>query len=399
MSRPVQLALALLLVLAGLALPASDSASAAMLEHRATGFEAKAPSDFVARFRPATRTYVISSRRRDVALAYRLLRTRRPARIAGPILARRAAADVTRERRGPRTFQAVFENGRIMRVRRDRPGVLAVTRFAPGPRAAAGRRLLTRIRRSLRGGRPARLVVARREPAPQQVEEPPASRNAGATLMRSDFESGSFDGWYVQSLRERATITPSGAFGSSRAARFEVRDGDIEPDTGSERSEISLSGQDLREGQDVYVRDALRIPRGSAIGDSWVIVNQLHESDWGGSPGIAVFVDSGPTIEIGSGDGDRRFLDSTPLQYDRWHDLIYRVNLSRDPAVGFVEVWLDGSPLTLANGETRIYGKTIQAARAYLKAGIYRGRSHGGTTVVEHDEIAIGTTLDAVAGH
>jgi hypothetical protein len=173
----------------------------------------------------------------------------------------------------------------------------------------------------------------------------------------------------------------------------------VEPDTGSERSEISLSGQDLHENQDLYVRDALRIPRGSAIGDSWLIVNQLHESDWGGSPGIAVFVDAGPSIEIGSGDGSRRFLERTPLQYDRWHDLVYRVNLSRDPAAGFVEAWLDGAPLTLANGQTRMYGKTIQAARAYLKAGIYRGRSHGGTTVVEHDEIAIGTTLDAVIGH
>jgi hypothetical protein len=399
MPRPVaQLAIALLVALAGLALPAGEPASADVLEHRATGFRAQAPADFVAHYRPATRTYVIASRRRDVALAYRLLRTTLPARLAGRVLARRAAADVVGERSGPRAFQARFANGRVMRVRRSGPGLLAVTRFHPGARNGARRTLLAQIRRSLRGGRPARLGVARRKAQAPRAEQPPASRNAGSTLLRSDFESGAFTGWYVQSLRERAQITPYGAFGSAHAARFEVRDGDAEPDTGSERSELSLSGQDLREGQDIYVRDVLRIPHGSAIGDSWLIVNQLHESDWGGSPGIAVFVDSGPSIEIGSGDGDRRFLDSTPLEYGRWHDLVYRVKLSRDPAVGFVEAWLDGTQLELANGEARIYGQTIQAARAYLKAGIYRGESHDGTTVIEHDDIAIGTTLEAVTG-
>ena len=66
--------------------------------------------------------------------------------------------------------------------------------------------------------------------------------------------------------------------------------------------------------------------------------------------------------------------------------------------LGFVEVWLDGAQLTLANGEKRIYGKTIQAARAYLKAGIYRGGSNDGHTIVEHDDIAVATTFDAATG-
>lgn len=373
-------------------------ASAKVLEHRATGLTVKAPADFRARFDRASRTYTVASRRRDVAFTYRLVRTRRPARIAGRILASRAASEPVRQRGGAHAFRARFESGRVMRVRGARPGLLSVVRFDPARWDGPARPLLGRIRASLRGGLTARLSAARRRWAPKPEHEVAAPRSSGTTLIRSDFEGGDFTGWYLQSLRHRATIVGNGAFDSSHAARFEVHEGDAEPDTGSERSEISLSGPDFGEGDDLYVRDVLRVPRGSAIEDSWLIVNQLHESDWGGSPGIAVFLGEGPSIEIGSGDGNREFLGRTPIEFDRWHDLVYRVNLSRDPGVGFVEVWLDGVQLTLANGQTRIYGQTIQAARAYLKAGIYRGSSNDGTTVVEHDDITVATSFEAATG-
>jgi len=74
------------------------------------------------------------------------------------------------------------------------------------------------------------------------------------------------------------------------------------------------------------------------------------------------------------------------------------VNLSQNPSTGFVEVWLDGAQQILANGQTRMYGETIQAAQAYLKAGIYRSKSSTGTSIVEHDAIVVGTSLAAVEG-
>lgn len=231
----------------------------------------------------------------------------------------------------------------------------------------------------------------------QAAPDDDSSGDPGEVVFRGDFESGTFDDdWYLQSLPERASITSPGAFGSDHGARFEVRDGDVEPDTGSERSEVS--GPDVDEGQDLYFRDSFRIPSGSSIGTSWQIINQLHENDWDGSPGLAILLDPCPSLRIGAGDGSPTFVEDIPIQYDRWHDLVYRAKLSRNPDVGFIEAWLDGTPLKLANGQTRIYGQTLQTDSAYLKAGIYRGRASTGTSIVEHDNLIVATSLQAATG-
>jgi hypothetical protein len=234
------------------------------------------------------------------------------------------------------------------------------------------------------------------EPSPPPPPPPPPPPEpAGKVLFKATFDSG-FGGWYVQSLPGRASTPASHPFEGSRAARFEVRPGDVEPDTGSQRSEVS--GPTFNEGEDLFIRDAIRVPSGNTFEGPWEIVQQLHEEDWSGSPGMAVFLDSEPALRLGAGDGSPTFWTSSVLAKDRWYELIYRVKLSQDPATGFVEVWLDGVQQLLTNGQTRAYGQTIQAAQTYLKAGIYRSKSSTGTSIVEHDTIVVGTSLAAVQG-
>jgi hypothetical protein len=231
------------------------------------------------------------------------------------------------------------------------------------------------------------------EPAPAPAPEP-APAPSGTVFFNGDFDAG-FKGWHLQSLTSRATLFSAGVFEGSQAARFEVRQGDVEPATGSQRSEVS--GPTFNEGQDLYIRDAIRIPSSiNTYNVPWQIIQQLHEVDWNGSPGMAVFLDNSRALKIGAGDGSPTFWKSAPLQPDRWYDLTYRVNLSRDAKAGFVEVWLDGAPQGLANGQTRIYGQTIQTPQTYLKAGIYRSKSSTGTSVVEHDAIVVGSSFSAV---
>jgi hypothetical protein len=198
----------------------------------------------------------------------------------------------------------------------------------------------------------------------------------------------------VQSLSSRATLFSTSTLQGSQAARFEVRAGDVEPDTGSQRSEVS--GPTFKEGQDLYIRDAIRVPAANTYSASWQIIQQLHEEDWAGSPGMAVMLDNKHALKLGAGDGSPTFWQGPALQSDRWYDLVYRVNLSQSTSVGFIEVWLDGVQQNLTNGQTRIYGQTIQAAETYLKAGIYRSKTSTGTSIVEHDAIAVGTSYAAV---
>jgi hypothetical protein len=250
----------------------------------------------------------------------------------------------------------------------------------------AKRRRLAALRRKRRHGVGNQVALtARRRTA--------AGAASSDILFRGDFESG-FDGWHVQSISERANLFSGGAFLGNGAARFEVQDGDVEPETGSERSEVS--GPTFNEGQDLFFRDAIRVPSAASYDGPWQIVQQLHEEDWDGSPGIAVFLETDGSLRLGRGDGDATYWEGPRLQRDRWYDLVYRVYLSQDSGAGFVEVWLDGVQQTLENGSTRAYGETIQTSQTYLKAGIYRSKSSAGTSLVDHDQLVVGTSLAAV---
>ncbi|HET7121235.1 MAG TPA: heparin lyase I family protein [Solirubrobacterales bacterium] len=232
-------------------------------------------------------------------------------------------------------------------------------------------------------------------PAPEESAPAPAPAPAPSLLFSNSFD-GSFKGWYLQCLTGRSAIVSGSAYQGSANARFEVREGDVEPDTGSNRCEVS--GPTFDEGQDIYVRDAIRIPSAATYNGSWQIIQQLHETEWGGSPGIAVFLNAEHALTIGAGDGSPTFWKSVKLQTNRWYELIYRVNLSQSSSTGFVEVWLDGTQQKLLNGSTRSYGQTIQTKHTYLKAGIYRGKASTGVSLIEHDGIAVGTSLSSVLG-
>jgi outer membrane biosynthesis protein TonB len=244
---------------------------------------------------------------------------------------------------------------------------------------------------------PAPSPAPERPPAPDPPPPEPAQspQPDGEVLFKSTFDSG-FAGWYVQSLAGRASISSLQPFEGSGAARFEVQAGDVEPDTGAERSEVS--GPTFKEGEGLYFRDAIRVPSGNTFSTPWQIVQQLHEENWNGSPGVAVFLDSEPALQIGAGDRSPTYWTSSKLEEDRWYELIYRVKLSQDSSTGFIEVWLDGVQQSLLNGQTRMYGQTMQTGETYLKAGIYRSETSTGTSIVEHDSIVVGTSLAAVTG-
>jgi Polysaccharide lyase len=227
--------------------------------------------------------------------------------------------------------------------------------------------------------------------------EAPAQPRAreGRILFHEGFESGGFSRWHVQSLPARISTVSAPAFHGTRAARFEVRAGDVEPDTGHQRSEIG--GPEFRQGKDLYIRDAIRVASGETFSGPWQIVQQLHEeAGWHGSPGVAVFLTASPSLRIGRGDGDRTYWRSGELRNNRWYDLVYRVRLSQNPRVGFIQVWLNGVRQTLENGKARMSGQTIQTRVTELRVGIYRSRYSSGTSIVHHDDIVVGTSWAAV---
>jgi hypothetical protein len=69
--------------------------------------------------------------------------------------------------------------------------------------------------------------------------------------------------------------------------------------------------------------------------------------------------------------------------------------LSFGASQGFVELWLDGVHQTLARGYSNVR-RNDPGEPNYFKAGIYRSSASTGVSVIERDNIVVGTSLDAV---
>jgi hypothetical protein len=214
-------------------------------------------------------------------------------------------------------------------------------------------------------------------------------------LFADGFERG-LSAWQVQAPAGAVTPVSRSVFSGRRAARFVVRAGERDPSTRSSRAEVYLTKPDFRAGTTIYVGDSIRLGHSFVDTDrfqSWRIVQQLHEVGLIRPPGLAVFVDPGPRFGLRSGTSRPSFWNGPELRRGRWYRLVYGVHLSRDPAQGWVRVWLDGQPQILTNGKFEMQGTTIHAAAAFLKLGMYRSPYFRDTSVVYHDRVLVSRTL------
>ena len=94
-------------------------------------------------------------------------------------------------------------------------------------------------------------------------------------FFEGDFDGG-FGSWrLLQSIPGRTTIVSQSPYQGSSDARFEVREGDVEPETGSQRAEVT--GPTFEEGADIYISDAIRVPNGNTFQGNWQLIQQLHD--------------------------------------------------------------------------------------------------------------------------
>jgi len=93
-----------------------------------------------------------------------------------------------------------------------------------------------------------------------------------------------------------------------------------------------------------------------------------------------------------------------PLTTGVWHDWLVHKKLTTD-ATGFLEVWLDGHPLTFINGGTRLSGQHTMLAGArsanfslmqYRAAGMFPTDRYPRGLTIYFDEARVGTTREIV---
>lgn len=154
---------------------------------------------------------------------------------------------------------------------------------------------------------------------------------ASATeFFAADFESGDLSEWgYVQAIPDRAAAVDEPAAEGDYAGRFEVEEGDEEPDTGSQRAEVR-SGLEFEEGDVRYFRVLSRVE--SWDYDHWGIVWQIHDQT-GDSPPLSLQLrddDSGPMLWLGHGDGEPEHWETPLPEEDEWFEVVVRAEFGEE---------------------------------------------------------------------
>jgi hypothetical protein len=234
---------------------------------------------------------------------------------------------------------------------------------------------------------------------------PAAPNDSVARLLwNGDFEVGGF-GQYdtVQAASEDRIAITSFARKGRYAARLTTHDGDLQGGSNPRAQLMSRSqhfpGQEHYIGWSTYFPPDFPAIRGD---DAFFVFFEFHGKPYSGSPPLGLSVGGDGRMDLRRGEQygyDR--LWTMPLPRGRWIDFVAHVKWSKDQNEGFVELWVDGVPQLLKNGQRRMYTQTVMSDQNeglktiptnYRRQGIIAG-----AVTLYHDEVKVGTSYDSVA--
>ncbi|QYB08126.1 polysaccharide lyase [Rhodococcus sp. USK10] len=219
---------------------------------------------------------------------------------------------------------------------------------------------------------------------------------SAARIFTGDYSSGDFSQWpSVQTLDYNgpgtgyvsgysASIVSDAIYG--KAARFEVRSGDVPSFGGGERSEVAAEDNTGGfEGQTRWYQFSTKFdsafPQNHAT-LGWGLTNQWHQDAGIGSPPVAWSVgqrDGYWSLVVQKQSAPGVYLDTptlfeTPLDVGRWHDVQMQINWSASDTAGWIKLWLNGVPQTFTNGADTYFVRTLipGTTTVYYKEGYYR---------------------------
>ncbi len=251
----------------------------------------------------------------------------------------------------------------------------------------------------------ARIAASGRTPQEHlEIARALESDPAGKSVVRLDFESGTFDGWSVRRLARpySAAIQGEVVRTGTRACRFEIRPGD-EVSQGL-RAELrdwynAPFGTDTWYGFSTLIPEDFRPP--AQVG---IVMAQWHDQaelgDPSGKPPIAIrYLDgtlrfTGAFSQVASHDPDKRYVfhEIPKVVKGRWLDFVFRVFWSRT-GDSEIDSYLDGLPLFTFRGPL---GYRNQIKGPYFKLGVYASGEIDGPLVAYHDNYGRADSFEAV---
>jgi hypothetical protein len=188
--------------------------------------------------------------------------------------------------------------------------------------------------------------------------------------------------------------------GRTNVVRFELRDGDTPFGTGNERAEIgepfASTHADLQvvEGDERWICWDMKFHSTWPTATSWCLVWQWHHSGSTGSPPLTVTMGTNDNIYLRNDNEDLLTLVQ-PTNRNVWERWIVHAVFSANPAVGFIECWVDGVQKVAPKFQRTM---VIGDAGNYFKTGVYRDSVNTGTAIRYFDNFSIWDVLPPELG-
>lgn len=184
-----------------------------------------------------------------------------------------------------------------------------------------------------------------------------------------------------------ATVVAFG--GRPHAARFEVRDGDIPPFGGSERSEIAeWPNAEIFEGDEVWLGVDIYFPIDfpTPVAD-WHTITQLHPASGTASPTVTFDVHTDDKLWLTNDEptSEPLWTEIGPVVRGQWVRYLLHFKAAVSSVDGWAEVYQDGVLVTPMHSRATV----LDGDDHYWKLGIYRASSHTATSVVYFDNLKI----------
>ncbi len=205
-------------------------------------------------------------------------------------------------------------------------------------------------------------------------------------LWRADYETGDISQWTKaqQVSADRLQVQTDRVKEGKYALRATVKQGDNPINASGNRNElVDVTYQP--EGAERWYKWSTYFDPGYPSSPKWQVFTQWHQFEDYGSPPIEFDV-KGEEIHLTNW---TKTIWTTPLRRGEWLDFLFHVKWSKDPKVGFVELWYNGEKVM-----EKTFLKTD--SRVYLKQGLYRHADISAVGVVVHDGMLVGETREDV---
>jgi hypothetical protein len=213
-------------------------------------------------------------------------------------------------------------------------------------------------------------------------------------------------GWVGLAQADRLTTSTTVARKGTHSAEFTVNDDDVYPltPTGNPRAQLN-SGRIFCEGDERWIGSSVYLPPDfpNLTDGGWLIVGSYGFAPpyEGGAPGSLVVRAPYDELMLTRDESyNRDEIWRTPLRKGKWMDFVFHVKFSRDPNVGFVELWVNGHRQTFSNGRDRLYYATLKkdsTGCGELILTSYRNKGMFEWATLYQDEAKVGTSYQAVA--